>query len=353
MANFREAAGDVVAPPRRLVRAGFQTFHQALDLWDRLAPGLSVEEYYVMMDLLERLGTQRGYDYKARNAEYLIAKTLQHRGSRLNLAYLEVFAQSLTRPLAPGVENVVFSLNWDNLFERAFEAIHGHRPDDGLGILPIEDAVPSVRFPLPLFKLHGCLDWILCKGCDGGQIYQAPSVDSTLRYWEQEGAPLVCPRNAHHKLVPFFIPPSAQKIDYRGDPGASIKKHDRIDPEALRGYWIGKIWSAARMQLRGLDRLVIVGYSFPPTDARFRMLLLEILSSRDRDRRLHVDIVTKAAKPSEQRNLIAGYRRNLGLGPGGKFHRFLHRPRFTFDGFRQWIEDQKHKSPYACLEQTR
>lgn len=336
MAAFRGAAGDVVAD----TRGGndpydLELFQGALDLWDLRAPGLTIEEFYVMMDLLERLGTLRGYSDKSRSAQYLIAKTLEHKGRTLRRDAMRRFVKTLQDQAARGEEEVVFSLNWDNLFESTWRRETGKAPEFGIEVQEASPSSSQEVSGLRLYKLHGSLDWMLCKKCEGGRVYRIEKLAEVLRFWEDKSSSHSC-GVCGSQTVPMFIPPTAQKIEFSGDPDVSIKKQKSVAQKSVLGHLIGRTWSAARMALRGPDRLVVVGYSFPATDAQFRMLLLDILSERDPNHPMDVEIVTNAKTPDRRASFEESYRTSLGLGEAGKFHKFMKTPKFNYEGFETW-----------------
>jgi hypothetical protein len=111
-----------------------------------------------------------------------------------------------------------------------------------------------------VLKLHGCIDWLRYTD---SRLYPGPESESPpakgivyqrfsqFRMGES-------PRVGSWFMEPVVIPPQLYK-DYQRAPFPAI-------------------WSAALDSLKECETLVVVGYSFPPTDFRTRRLFLEAFS---------------------------------------------------------------------------
>jgi hypothetical protein len=106
----------------------------------------------------------------------------------------------------------------------------------------INPGAPTLR----VLKVHGSSNWRVCPSCPG-TVY----VDIGDGF---------CPQ--HRGLMPILIvPPTWDKGG-----GASV-----LDP----------VWEAARNEMQQAHRLIIIGYSAPPTDRFFRYLLASAIASND------------------------------------------------------------------------
>lgn len=116
-----------------------------------------------------------------------------------------------------------------------------------------------------VLKLHGSINWIYHSGPT------APF--SGPRYiWRQPGD-VILERHPqiHPTMGPVWTP------DYDGDMAEPLL----IPPQLIKPLdhpILQTVWSAARETLSTCRRLVIVGYSFPPTDFHVRQLFLEVFA---------------------------------------------------------------------------
>jgi NAD-dependent SIR2 family protein deacetylase len=258
VANFKRAA-------RALLReATFslddrQRFDEAMRFWDE-QPNANIEELYVLADTLSRAAVRTSFGVEqARGIQYLIAKTLSAKAkgpSRRKWPHLE-FVKNAWAYDQPAC---VISLNWDTTLEHAIQAYYGGTSyGDGLQWPPVPGESVAFR---EVLKLHGSVNWRYCTACTRLDTV-APDADF-LEIWERP-AEIRCTCGAQGKWAPGFVPPTGQKL------GSDTPFHTTL----------GQHWSRAYHLLGICDRLVIIGYSFPPTDLQFRMFLLDALRQND------------------------------------------------------------------------
>jgi SIR2-like domain len=111
-----------------------------------------------------------------------------------------------------------------------------------------------------VLKLHGSIDWLRYTD---SRVYPLPDespaptkgivLERHSHYWMGES-----PTKGPWRMEPVIIPPLLYK-DFREHPFPSV-------------------WNAALDSLRECETLIVVGYSFPPTDFRTRRLFLEAFS---------------------------------------------------------------------------
>jgi hypothetical protein len=118
----------------------------------------------------------------------------------------------------------------------------------------------------PLLKLHGSLNWFVYTGVRPYQTlgsHEQTKAGSTLLYqgdwWFNEPLDV-----GGEIVVPIIITPVL---------------HKNIDHNSI----IGELWGRAKRELSECSRLVIGGYSFPPTDFHTRRLFLEAFTGRSPD----------------------------------------------------------------------
>lgn len=160
----------------------------------------------------------------------------------------------------------VVSLNWDILLDRRL-GVTGHGNErtyidygthcTGIGndddrvkpaLLAKNDQDPVV----PLLKLHGSLNWLVCPQCE--RLY----VNWNRKIALEEHPCRACGQD-EIQLQPSIILPTFQK--------------------ALDSFHFQHIWNQAARELSRATKLVFLGYSFPLADFDFRALVTKHVST--------------------------------------------------------------------------
>lgn len=206
--------------------------------------------------------------------------------------YLGQFVQHLQRKADTSSCGVI-SLNWDILLDRIIEQPrpwHVRTQIDygthctGLGnsdnrIKPALLARRDDELVVPLLKLHGSLNWLLCPQCE--RLYVN---------WERKIA-----LEDHHcracsqdrvTLQPSIILPTFQKT--------------------LDTFHYHHIWNQAAIELSEATKLIFIGYSFPLADFDFRALITKHLPT---------DINVEVVLHSSDKNNGTGKRYTDYFGP--------------------------------------
>lgn len=154
----------------------------------------------------------------------------------------------------------------------------------------------------PLLKLHGSMNWF-----DGDED-KAPtpfpvvsvkpsSEDSQRGFMHRRIFTQEAPRNDLAKKIPFIVPPTDAKADYRRR--------------------MGSVWSSAAGHLRSATSIVVIGYSLPPTDVFFRhFYALSTISAAVLDRFWVIDRGS-AARDTYEKMLGGGALRRFQYFGGG------------------------------------
>jgi hypothetical protein len=159
----------------------------------------------------------------------------------------------------------VITFNYDDLLDRALflatRKIHGYRgwdPDIGYGFLCrgatqlLGGGVYASEMQSTIvLKLHGSVNWRARLGA--AKPYSIDSICHT-EDWDEEEDEFV---DVHLEREPFIVPPVMQKASLVNEP-------------LLRF-----LWSRAFRLLGQADRIIFLGYSFPPTDLAARFLFKE------------------------------------------------------------------------------
>lgn len=287
--------------------------NEALALWNKTVPEADVEEFYILADLLDRLDSDDSSRSGVEGVRYLIAKTLE---LSMGTAVSEIhrkFVHKVWEISQGRGDFVVISMNWDIAVDNAAYTHSQFSLDYGYDRARSLDGDPhrnrSGRFPV--FKLHGSLNWWLCQGVECQALWYRRGVKDVSQYWEEAEA-RVC-EECGKVLVPLMVPPTAQKFEYP----------QRSSPLRV-------IWTGTRESLQACQELAVVGYSFPPTDVQFRMLVLEALSQNSNLRRIL--IVTSPKYGSRKRRFEDRYAEVFGQTPHGE------KLDFFYKGYETWVE---------------
>ncbi len=272
MNNFFEVA-YLLALSHEDLRAQYHLVHKARVALQRIAFKTQVDLYnlesvFVALEMAETLGgfgdtstLEIGEWTRAlrRTIELTIAYSVQFDVdieesvkdmSRLRLRPSSTMSQfadrlSLTQPDG-SPRCAVISFNYDLLLEVALVS-KNLQYDYGLS----SDNWP--RDKIPLLKLHGSLN-CLPPCIDGGEIKVADWPDSTA--WRATNPipskyPLLATGQSGTKAaLPLIIPPTDSKLGYR----------KQITP----------VWQRAKEVLQNARRVIVIGFSMPPTDDFFR-----------------------------------------------------------------------------------
>lgn len=241
-----------------------------------------------------------------------------------------------------GPDDGFITFNWDTLLDRTLADSGGWSPNDGYGIefkaaldstwKDSVEAAPQFQTNWKLLKLHGSTNWIVPYTYINFQTFKyvslVPKSSSIFLYWQS-----VLPydtyqsrwRGGYAPTCYCFYPPNLPSEYFSGGelsvgPGKVIvsARHTGIyapfkepsapgvpasplliTPVRQKKYEMYKgavdgLWKQAGKMLESADRIVIIGYSFPPTDTRAFKLLATALNRRPS--KVSVDIVAPDAE---------------------------------------------------------
>lgn len=114
---------------------------------------------------------------------------------------------------------------------------------------------------LPLLKLHGSINWGVCRECSKVIPFDLDDLDYSNHYLNDVpgiqfklGSDIE--RKQHHglplKSTPVLVPPTWNKTGYHED--------------------LAHVWSRASKELEAAENIFVIGYSLPETDSFFRYL---------------------------------------------------------------------------------
>lgn len=168
-------------------------------------------------------------------------------------------------------DDIIITFNYDILIDY-FLKENGFIPQYGMEFQHKNEEVNQKKTHIPLFKLHGSLNWTICPQC------QKPSWNEYDKFLERSNSNSIdlnkmkfsnkfetrnhriCYRNEKHEIKIFeetlIIPPTWNKHDYR---------------------YIRELWLKASENIKTANRIIFIGYSFPQSDIYFKYLLLSSL----------------------------------------------------------------------------
>jgi hypothetical protein len=240
-----------------------------------------------------------------------------------------------------GPNNSFITFNWGTLLDRALTDSGGWTPQDGYGVSFASvlegtwkkkiSGKPQYKTNWKLLKLHGSVNWLVpYLGVNFQSLKYVsivPESDRVFLYWHSS-----LPYPTHHGrwrggYAPTcygYYPPNIpgrlfNRAEISAGPGRVFVSHTLrlfspfaessdpgvpsspllITPVRQKKYemyasTIGSLWKQAAENLQTADRIVIVGYSFPPTDVRALGLVRAALSKRRGD--IDIEVVAPGVK---------------------------------------------------------
>ncbi len=162
-------------------------------------------------------------------------------------------------------ETVFVSLNYDILIDNALLK-KNLRPNYNI---PFTRGYPKRGQKIPLFKLHGSLNWLYCPRCVEIEYTEMTKGAAGLLSNDKKCA------NCGQTMVPMLIPPTFLK--------------------QLKNPYLQQIWQRADTVLRNCRRIIFCGYSLPEADLPLRYLLKRIQINRKiEDYPLDIYVVNKS-----------------------------------------------------------
>lgn len=260
-----------------------------LDRHDLSEAGFDLEECFTLIEYHER-DAERQHDVNDYDRLWRIKGQLTALFARLldEISSNQPPDEKGLRPLARRVldeDATIATFNYDTLLEQAILAelpgrpwnpvlaysapFHQFEPSEGQ---PFEE-FRSFQFPAqahraPFLKMHGSLNWFRVAGGGGETVEETPGV--FVQRHKNQGQTLVRPVSGPvtttHPGNTFKLPDNTLLEQLIITP---VLNKD-VDREPF-----AHVWRRAKEEMRGCERLVVGGYSFPPSDFATRRLFLE------------------------------------------------------------------------------
>jgi NAD-dependent SIR2 family protein deacetylase len=159
----------------------------------------------------------------------------------------------------------VISYNYDILADNAL--FYDHKLNENNYLVPFRRVFYQGSWMSPrqsvssmkLIKLHGSLNWLHCKKCSSLLCFLGEKTPEDY----SSGQPTLvnCPHCDSNELEYILIPPIL---------------HKRYNLPGMP-----QLWEEAEAELSKADRVVVIGYSLPPTDFRSELLFRSALGERN------------------------------------------------------------------------
>lgn len=160
-------------------------------------------------------------------------------------------------------ECIFLSTNYDILIDNALADLAvgvkpAYAPYYGFDFTNYEIEQNTRR--VPLYKLHGSLNWLYCPTCESMFLTMYEKGAIRLIRPDQNKEHIYCPDcNTLREFV--IIPPTYFK-DYNN-------------------FFLNEVWYKAEQDLRGVEKIFFCGYSFPDADMQIKYLLKRIETNRN------------------------------------------------------------------------
>lgn len=161
---------------------------------------------------------------------------------------------------------IFVSTNYDILIDNALTILRRDWPDVmldyGIEFTNFSNPLDWQRPPLnsiPLYKLHGSLNWLYCPTCNN--VTLTPKEKGIIRLLINlyDNDKKLCPE-CEGLYIPMIIPPSFYKN--------------------MNNPFLSLIWNKAEQDLRKVQKIIFCGYSFPDADIHIKYLLKRIQTNR-------------------------------------------------------------------------
>ncbi|AQS59502.1 SIR2 family protein [Desulforamulus ferrireducens] len=204
--------------------------------------------------------------------------------------------RAIARSLKPG--DAIISFNYELLMDYALRDLKGATANwsirDGYGI-PCQDITHHKHHKndngqpsnVHLYKLHGSLNWLFCPQC--GQLYSYDHSDEKGHSRIISGMANLIKCSTEHcckHLSRVIIPPTLMK-NYQSIP------------------FIPDLWRQARGKLAQATEIIVIGYSFPPTDFRSNWMFRKAITQNKVLKRV---VVVDSAEGYQLERLLAKHK---------------------------------------------
>ena len=183
--------------------------------------------------------------------------------------------------------------NYDIIIDNAILSHKGEDdkvffPDYGFYLSKEKQRVKFTGTAVPLYKLHGSLNWLFCPVCCSIQHIGTSKIDYGLA---EESGYICDTRGCVEYQVPVIIPPTYLK--------------DISNP-----FLLGT-WNRAQNVLKNVGRIYFCGYSLPDADFQVKYLLKSLQMERSNSEDMKIYVASN--KPDGTNPTFSNYQRFFGI----------------------------------------
>jgi hypothetical protein len=261
-----------------LIQQSFKLNHER-QFWDKNEwKNINIEDVFTFIDI--------GTSLYSKNSKYRKVFNL-NRENLIDFIFISISMRTLgqhCKYLVKLFRNIsnddnIVTFNWDTIADTTLEYLKAEHYKNYISLFS-KDKInykEYIRKGL-LLKLHGSLNWMVCKNklCEYFRRMQliTSKKDTSLKNLSL-GDFKDCPY-CGNKMEIYIIPPTSNKIDI------------------YKNNFISKQWLIVREKLKYIEKLVFIGYSFPPTDFYSEWLFRQINFLVDKDNKFQtydIDVV--------------------------------------------------------------
>ncbi len=290
-----------------------------LDNWRNKFAGYNIEDYFSAIEMNEMIDKKTYLTTK--QLTDFIAKTIE---KSLIKAVSEEYRIFLEKVITN--HDAIVTTNWDILLETEIQSKFAEGEFNYISVECYDQQESPLERYIPLFKLHGSLNWAQCPSCY--KVYYFFEKVYSRFYDEKSNIPKCksCD-NPNNQLSPIIIPPTFSKL--KNNIFTATEKDWR------QGKFLNRIWSEAYNRIASSNEIYFIGYSFPQTDAQMRIFVSMALNANTSLQKIVIVSNRKLGKEKVdfEENYIPIIKRCVSKP----------KVEFIYDGFEGFCEDKQDK----------
>lgn len=176
-------------------------------------------------------------------------------------------------------DSLFITTNYDILCDNALLDLYPRKKVDfGVDFANYRDGSfePPDYNSIPLFKIHGSLNWLYCPTCNNLRITPREKIVYKLIVDPSKSYCVKCMT----VYSPIIVPPTFYKD--------------------LTKVFLNQVWNRAEMELLEVEHLVFCGYSFPDADIHIKYFIKRIQKNRHNKKSLKISVINNHNKKTQQ-----------------------------------------------------
>jgi NAD-dependent SIR2 family protein deacetylase len=240
-------------------------YQMVLEDWRSKFAGYTIEDYFSAIEMSEMIALNKEANLTTKQLTDFIAKTIEKSLTKASSEDYRIFIEKIIAN-----HDAIVTTNWDILLETEIQSKLANGEFDYISVECHDQQERSSKKPIPLFKLHGSLNWAQCPSCY--KVYYFYEKVYSRFYDETSNIPKCksC-NNPNNQLSPIIIPPTFSKL--------KNNIFTTTEKDWKQGKFLNKIWSEAYSRIALSNEIYFIGYSFPQTDAQMRIFVSMALNA--------------------------------------------------------------------------